>query len=116
MAATTFIRKASGDIVLVTIDDQSLQDISRWPWPRRYHADLTDALTNAGAKRIFFDLLFHGPTTPVDDRICRGDPQVGKVYLAVRTRSGTDGSSSIDANPMPLLTKHARLGNISVTL
>src|SRR4249919_1255524 len=52
--------KASGDIVLVTIDNQSLRKIGRWPWPRRYHADLTDRLTADGAKRILFDISFVG--------------------------------------------------------
>ena len=60
--------KASGDIVLVKIDDQSLRKVGRWPWPRRYDAQLTDRLTAAGAKRIFFDLSFFGSTTPADDR------------------------------------------------
>ena len=60
---------ASGDIVLVKIDDQSLREIGRWPWPRRYHAQLIDQLTAAGAKRIFFDINFFGPAaTPADDR------------------------------------------------
>jgi CHASE2 domain-containing sensor protein len=29
---------ASGNIVLVKIDSQSLRKVGRWPWPRRYHA------------------------------------------------------------------------------
>ncbi len=29
------LHKASGDIVLVAIDDQSLREVGRWPWPRR---------------------------------------------------------------------------------
>ena len=27
---------ASGDIVVVKIDDQSLREVGNWPWPRRY--------------------------------------------------------------------------------
>src|SRR5690348_15782657 len=46
--------RASHDIVLITIDNQSIREIGRWPWPRRYHAQLIDRLTDAGAKRIFF--------------------------------------------------------------
>src|SRR5215212_1091597 len=59
--------KASGDIVLVKIDSQSLRKVGRWPWPRRYHAQLTDRLSAAGSKRIFFDLSFFGSTTRSDD-------------------------------------------------
>src|ERR671916_2278644 len=50
--------KASGDIVLVKIDDNSLRQVGRWPWPRRRHAEVTDRLSAAGAKRIFFDIAF----------------------------------------------------------
>jgi CHASE2 domain-containing sensor protein len=50
--------KASGDVVLVKIDDPSLRQVGRWPWPRRRHAELTDALSKAGAKRIFYDIAF----------------------------------------------------------
>ncbi len=45
-------------IVLVKIDDQSLRDVGRWPWPRREVGQITNRLTAAGAKRIFFDLTF----------------------------------------------------------
>ena len=59
--------KASGDIVLVTIDDRSLREVGRWPWPRRYHAELTDKLTAAGAKPVGHAL--------VDRRLDRPGPQ-----------------------------------------
>ena len=63
--------KASGDIVLVKIDDASLREVGRWPWPRRYHAQLIDRLTEAGAKRIFFDIDFSDATDPADDQALR---------------------------------------------
>ena len=45
------VHKASGDIVLVAIDDQSLREVGRWPWPRRRHAEIINKLNEAGAKR-----------------------------------------------------------------
>ena len=59
---------ASGELVLVSIDDQAIRDIGRWPWPRSFHAQLTDRLTQAGASRIIFDIVFESRTNPVDDR------------------------------------------------
>ena len=106
---------ASGEIVMVAIDDKSLRKVGRWPWPRAYHAKLTDELTEAGAKRIFFDLVFHGPTTPADDvPFAKAIEKSGRVYLAAKTRSGTDEGVVIDASPMPLLARNAQVGNISV--
>ena len=99
--------KASGDIVLVKIDDESLRQIGRWPWPRRYHAELTDALTNAGAKRIFFDVAFFGPTDRADDQqLAEALRRSGRVTLAVRHQPGLD--------PLPEFTRWAAIGETTV--
>ena len=59
VARNSFHRhNASGDIVILTIDDKSLHEVGNWPWPRRTDAQLVDRLTAAGAKRIFFDVNF----------------------------------------------------------
>ena len=107
--------KASGDIVLIKIDDQSLRKVGRWPWPRSRHAELTDALTKAGARRIFFDMSFFGPTNAADDqRFAESLRKSGRVVLAVRARSGPDSGTEQDAFPLPVLTDRVQLGTISV--
>lgn len=45
-------RKPSADIAVIAIDDQSIENLGRWPWPRSLHADMIDKLTEAGAKVI----------------------------------------------------------------
>jgi CHASE2 domain-containing sensor protein len=105
---------ASGDIILVKIDDQSLREDGRWPWPRRNYAHLADELMNAGASRIFFDIVFDGPSVAAEDRsLADALNRSGRAYLAVRTRSGPNGRPLLETSPMPMLAKHARLGNIS---
>lgn len=106
--------KASGDIVFIKIDDKSLRQIGRWPWPRRYHADLTDALTDAGAKRIFFDVAFFGSSSLGDDRrfasaIRRSD----RVVLAAQNLSGPQAGSAHEILPLPMLAEHAGIATIS---
>jgi adenylate cyclase len=50
------------EIVIVKIDDPSLAELNlRWPWPRTLHAKLLDALFQAGAKVVVFDLVFAEP-------------------------------------------------------
>jgi len=107
--------KASSDIVLVKIDNQSLRKIGRWPWPRRYHAQLTDRLTEAGAKRIFFDISFFGATNPEDDQaLAEALKRSGRVTLAVRTRSGPNAGTAQLGMPLPELANAAQgLGTIS---
>src|SRR4029079_5248515 len=81
--------KASGEIVLVKIDDESIRDVGAWPWPRERYAELTDKLTKAGARRIFFDLPLYGPTDSKDDKdFSAALERSGRAVLAVQARSG----------------------------
>lgn len=52
---------ASDDVVIVAIDERSLEALGRWPWPRELHARLVEQLTLAGARAIVFDVLFPEP-------------------------------------------------------
>ena len=45
------------DIVTVVIDDDSLDQIGRWPWPRRYLAQLVSTCHEAGAQQIVLDII-----------------------------------------------------------
>ena len=106
---------ASGQIVIIGIDDKSLREVGRWPWPRSQHALLTDTLSDAGAKRIFFDIVIDGPTNQQDDQaLAVAIEKSGRVYLPVRNRSGIDQGSELDSKPMPQFARHAQLGSISV--
>ena len=106
---------ASGDIVLVKIDDASLRKIGRWPWPRRYHAQLTDQLTNAGAKRILFDVMLENASDPVDDGLLADAiRRSGRVTLPVRVRTGLVRGMATNSVPIEIFAKNAELGTISV--
>jgi EAL domain-containing protein (putative c-di-GMP-specific phosphodiesterase class I)/CHASE2 domain-containing sensor protein len=106
--------KASGDIVLVKIDDPSLREVGRWPWPRRYHAILVDHLTQAGAKRIFIDIGFFGVTDSVNDQaLATSLKRSHRVVLAARTRAGPSNGEQQDAMPSRLLASSAQVGTIS---
>jgi EAL domain-containing protein (putative c-di-GMP-specific phosphodiesterase class I)/CHASE2 domain-containing sensor protein len=107
--------KASGDIVLVKIDDASLQQVGRWPWPRRDLARLVDTLTSDGAKRIFFDLQFDDPTNATDDRAFADALKRSKrVVLAVNTLSGPKGGSDVETATLPQFARYAQSANITV--
>ena len=60
-------RPADPDIVILSIDDNSIEELGAWPWPRSVHAELVRKLTSWGAKAIAFDIMFSQPSTnPVD--------------------------------------------------
>ncbi len=53
---------APSDVVIVAVDERSLQELGRFPlWPRSYHARLVDSLVARGARVVAFDLLFAEP-------------------------------------------------------
>ena len=54
-------RTPSERIAVIAIDDASIQNIGRWPWPRDVHAKLTDALAAGKPKVIANLVLFPEP-------------------------------------------------------
>lgn len=110
-------QKASGDIVLVTIDDRSLREIGEWPWPRATQAELVENATALGAKRIFIDVTYDAPTTAENDkRLAQAFAKSGKVVLPVRAATtANDEVTGIDGAPLPMFTRHTALAHIGVT-
>ena len=51
-------RPRSNKLVIVDIDEKSLEQLGQWPWPRYIMASLTNSLTEKGAKAIAFDGVF----------------------------------------------------------
>ena len=50
------------DVVIATIDEKSLDELGRWPWPRTVIARLIGKLKLYGASVIAFDIVFSEPT------------------------------------------------------
>ena len=60
---------APGDVVIVAIDDQSLQRIGQWPWPRSVMATALDKLTQAGSRSVGLDVIYAEPSSHEEDRL-----------------------------------------------
>ncbi len=52
---------AGGETVIAVIDEKSVAELGRWPWPRTTIAGLVDTLKAYGAKAIGFDIVFAEP-------------------------------------------------------
>lgn len=69
-------------IVIIEIDDENISRIGRWPWERSWHAAMVEALTNLGAKVIFFDIIFSEVSLKEDDdKFSEAIEKAGNVYL-----------------------------------
>jgi class 3 adenylate cyclase/CHASE2 domain-containing sensor protein len=60
-------RRASDDIVVVLLDQESIDWAQRergwpWPWPRKAYAEFVDYMSLAGAKSVAFDVIFSEPS------------------------------------------------------
>lgn len=62
-ASTSTSRQPSDRIAIIAIDDQSIANIGRWPWPRDVHAQLIDQLAAAKTKTIAHTAFFFEPQT-----------------------------------------------------
>lgn len=54
-------RPATGAVVIVDIDDQSLARYGRWPWPRDRMARLLEIIGSSGAAAVGLDLILAEP-------------------------------------------------------
>ena len=76
-------RQPSDDIVIVAVDEATLSEAGRWPFPREWLARTIDVLETAGARVIVFDLLLTG---------AEGESALSNPALLVaRSHSGASG-------------------------
>jgi adenylate cyclase len=55
---------AIGDeVVIIAIDEKTLDELGRWPFPRSYFADVINNLNDMGVKVIALDMVFSEPDT-----------------------------------------------------
>jgi len=58
----------SGRTVIVDIDEQSLSEFGRWPWPRSQLARLLDAIRAQGAAGVALGMMFPEHDDPTSDQ------------------------------------------------
>lgn len=80
-ASTSTARQPSDRIAVIAIDDQSIANIGRWPWPRDVHAKLIDQLAAAKAKTIVHTAFFF-------------EPQVDPGLVFIRKMKSTLGATA----------------------
>jgi len=73
------------EIILVAIDDQSLEDLGRFPWPRYIHAELIRILSQVQPAAIGIDLIFsEAADDPEEDlALVEAIREAGNVVLPV---------------------------------
>ena len=109
--------EADPDIILVTIDDPSLQALGKWPWPRQNHAALLTKLQAAKPNSILLDILLSEPSIEADDSaLAAAMQQSAPVYIPMHFVSpGSDGRDYDVVKPIPNVAKAAAgIGQVNV--
>lgn len=113
-------RAASGQIVYLAIDKDTLDKVGTWPWPRSIHAAVLDKLGRAGVNDIFIDIDFSTPSTlREDERLAAALREAGGgVILPVFKQYGSADNRAAAAitRPMPILADNAWLAFANVAL
>ncbi|MBX6321885.1 MAG: CHASE2 domain-containing protein, partial [Rhodospirillaceae bacterium] len=109
-----FPRKASGDLLFVTIDPLSLNALGVWPWPRGYHAAVVERLVVAGARRIGLDVTLSAQSTPSQDSRLEAAlaAAAGRVALPVFLHHGSGRALPVAERPLPRFAANAAIASI----
>ena len=106
---------ASGDIVIIKIDDASQKKIGRWPWPRPVLSQIVTRLSDAGSRKILLDILYHFSMNESQDRNFADALERSKrVVLPTHMISGPGRGLKQQTLPLPRFAAHAELGLISM--
>ena len=116
-------RDARDDIIIVAIDDYSINELGKWPWPRALHAELIKQINAANPLAIGIDILFSEPEqnnsnsafADGDQRLAEAITLSNKVVLPLVSKNS--GQGLVAAKPLPLFASAARhLGHIHLEL
>ena len=97
------------DVVIVGIDEASLAEVGRWPWPRHRLAQLVERLHAGGATAIGLDIVFDEPATSIDRAALESALAANPRQTAGELRQALSGALDEDAQ-LAAAFRHA--GNV----
>ena len=89
-------------VVVIAIDDESLQAYGRWPWSRTLLARLTNNLAQSGASVVGLDILLSEPQSPAADKALQDALQAAHAVIVDKI---ADGPRWIE--PLPQISQAA---------
>jgi signal transduction histidine kinase/CheY-like chemotaxis protein len=100
--------ETSGRIVVVDLDERSLSELGRWPWPRSRLAHLLDAIQAHKPASVAIDMMFPEPDEPAEDQALgaalRAGPSV--VGYAFTFPGDPAGRSGCVLHAMAAIVRH----------
>ncbi|MCU7906980.1 MAG: CHASE2 domain-containing protein [Candidatus Thiodiazotropha sp. (ex Epidulcina cf. delphinae)] len=113
-------RPPADDVVIVAVDEKSLEALGRWPWSRQVHAELVDRLTQAGARAIVLDILFAESDRidpEADIQLIQSIAASERVFMPVIPEQHRQDDMPVESMPLPALSNVAAgLGHVHMDL
>jgi CHASE2 domain-containing sensor protein len=92
-------RSPPADVVVVGIDNDSLGQLPRYPFPRQLDAQVLENLHAAGARLVVYDIAFDRPTTPAaDDALFEAAQRAAPVVFATSLISPSGATQVLGGN------------------
>lgn len=113
------ITAPSNEIVIVAIDEKSLQAFGPWPWSREIHAELIKRLTQAGNNTVLLDVLFAEPAVHhplADELLATAIATHGSVVLPVVPALDPVAQQLYAVEPLTAFRLGATLGHADIEL
>ncbi len=87
-------REPDPRLAIVEVDEGSVVELGRWPWPRRRFAQVIRTLQDIGVKAIIFDIFFAEPDlseggAASDQELIDATAEAGMVYHAAFGHTST---------------------------
>ena len=113
-------RSVGDDVIIIAIDDESLNDLGRWPWPRSVHARLLSRLEQESPRAIGLDVILSeaDSNAPASDvLLARAMQASGKVVLPVFMSRESSNAYPREDLPLPEFAEHAAaMGHVHVDI
>ena len=105
--------KPASPVTIVAIDEESLDQIGKWPWNWEKLAQLLDTVQNAKPRAIGVDVLLddNSPTPASDDALAAAIGRVPHIVLATQIAEGAGGGTWVKPNPK-FLQPNVLLGHV----
>lgn len=109
---------ASPEIVIVGIDERSLERFGPWPWNRQQQAKLLERIAGDRPRAVLVDVVYAGPTEPAADAaLAAAAAELEVLAVPILIDSLSTGSQLVEVLPFPeLLAAADVLGHAHIEL
>jgi len=93
-------QQTTENIAIVVIDEKSIAEIGRWPWPRSVQAKLIDKIASGSPKVIGIDIMYSEAESPAADRkLADAIRKAGNVVQATAFITEVSENGNAEAAP-----------------